>query len=164
MVTAPVATPPTQPARGGGDFLIVDCIYRSCLVALSGFETRANLLLLKMVNFDIILGMKWLSLHFAILDYHAKTMILAMLGLPRVEWRGTLDHTPSRVFSFLKAHCIVKNGCDVYLAYVRDINIDAPSVDSVLVVRDFPDVFPADILGMPPDRDIDLGIDLLLGT
>ncbi|XP_070022084.1 classical arabinogalactan protein 9-like [Nicotiana sylvestris] len=34
----------------------------------------------------------------------------------------------------------------------------------VPVVRDFPDVFPADLPDMPPNRDIDFGIDLLLGT
>ena len=40
-----------------GDSLIVDRVYRSCLIALSSFETRADLLLLSMVDFDVILGM-----------------------------------------------------------------------------------------------------------
>jgi hypothetical protein len=33
----------------------------------------------------------------------------------------------------------------------------------VPVVNEFPDVFPEELLGMPPDRDIDLVIDLMLG-
>ncbi|XP_070022533.1 uncharacterized protein [Nicotiana sylvestris] len=70
-----------------GDSLVVDRVYRSCLVDLSGFETRADLLLLSMVDFDIILGMEWLLPHYAILDCHAKTMMLATPGVPRVEWR-----------------------------------------------------------------------------
>ncbi|XP_070036765.1 uncharacterized protein [Nicotiana tomentosiformis] len=37
-------------------------------------------------------------------------------------------------------------------------------IESVPVVRDFPDVFSADLPGMPPDRDIDFGIDLFTGT
>nr|XP_009764295.1 PREDICTED: uncharacterized protein LOC104216034 [Nicotiana sylvestris] len=41
---------------------------------------------------------------------------------------------------------------------------DDPSIDYVPVVRDFPDVFPADLAGMPPDRDINFGIDLVPGT
>ncbi|XP_070005680.1 uncharacterized protein [Nicotiana sylvestris] len=147
-----------------GDSLVVDCVHRSCLVTHSGFQTRADLLLLRMVDFDIILGMDWLSPHYAILDCHTKILTLAMPGVPRVEWRGTLDHTPSRVVSFLKAHCMVEKGCDAYLAYVRDVSIDNPSVDSIPVVRDFPDVFPVVLSGMPPDRDIDFGIDLLPGT
>ncbi|XP_070013216.1 uncharacterized protein [Nicotiana sylvestris] len=112
-----------------------------------------------MVDFDIILDIDWLSPHYAILDCHTKTVILAMPGLPRVEWRDTLDHTPSRVISFLKAQCMVDKGCDVYLAYVRDVSIDTPPV-----VREFPDVFPADLASMPPNRDIEFGIDLLSGT
>lgn len=37
-------------------------------------------------------------------------------------------------------------------------------MDSIPVVREFLEVFPADVLGMSPDRDIDLCIDLALGT
>ncbi|XP_070024834.1 uncharacterized protein [Nicotiana sylvestris] len=147
-----------------GDSLAVDRIYRSCLVTIHGFETKADLLLLHTVDFDIILGMDWLSPHFAILDCHAKTVTLAMPSIPRIEWSGTFDHTPSRVISFLKAQHMVEKGCAAYLAYVRDVNVDTPSVDSVPVLRDYPDVFPADLPGMPPDRDIDFGIDLLPGT
>ena len=32
------------------------------------------------------------------------------------------------------------------------------------VVRDYPDVFPEELLGMPPDRDVEFIIDLLSGT
>ncbi|XP_070023152.1 uncharacterized protein [Nicotiana sylvestris] len=111
-------------------------LIQSCLVALSGFESRADLLLLSIVYFDIILGMDWLLPHYTIIDCHAKIVMLAMPGVPRVEWR----------------------------AYVRDVSVDTPLVDSIPVVRDFPDVFPADLLGMPPDRDIDFGIYMLPGT
>ncbi|XP_070022925.1 uncharacterized protein [Nicotiana sylvestris] len=65
-----------------GDSLIMDHMYWSCLIALSGFETKADLLLLSMVDFDIILGMDWLSPHYVILNCHAKTVTLAMPGLP----------------------------------------------------------------------------------
>jgi len=51
-----------------------------------------------------------------------------------------------------------------YLAFVRDVDADAHIIDSVSVVRDFPDVFPVDLPGMPPDMDIDFGIDLVQGT
>ncbi|XP_070045819.1 uncharacterized protein [Nicotiana tomentosiformis] len=147
-----------------GDCIIVDCVYRSCLVVLGGFETRAGLLLLNMLDFDIILGMNKLSPYHAIFDYHAKTVILAMPILPRIEWRGALDYVLIRVISFLKAQRMVEKGCDAYLAFVRDANIDTPTVESVPVVMVYPDVFMADLPGMPPDMDIDFGIDLLSDT
>ncbi|XP_070014986.1 uncharacterized protein [Nicotiana sylvestris] len=147
-----------------GDSLVVDHVYWSCLIALSGFETRADLLLLILVDFDIILGMDWLSTHYAILDCHDKIVMLVMPSVPRVEWRGTLDHTSSRVISFLNAQRMVEKGCDTYLAYVRDVSIDTPTIDLVLIVRDFSDVFPADLPVMSLDIDIDFGIDMLSGT
>ncbi|XP_070045097.1 uncharacterized protein [Nicotiana tomentosiformis] len=143
---------------------VVDHVYRSCLVVLSGFETIADLLLLSIVDFDVILGMDWFLPYHAILYCHDKTVTLAMLGLPQLEWRVTLDYTPSRVISFLNAQRMVEKGCDVYLAYVRDISIDTPTIKSVLVVRYYPNVFLADRPCMPPDRDIEFGIDLLSGT
>ncbi|XP_070045513.1 uncharacterized protein [Nicotiana tomentosiformis] len=59
---------------------------------------------------------------------------------------------------------MVDKGCDAYLAFVRDASADTTSVESLPVVRDFPDVFLANLPGMPPKRDIDFGIDLLPST
>ncbi|XP_070054448.1 uncharacterized protein [Nicotiana tomentosiformis] len=59
---------------------------------------------------------------------------------------------------------MVGKGCLSYLAFERDVGADTPTIDSVPVVRNFPDGFHADLPGMPPDRDIDFGIDLVTGT
>ncbi|XP_070048928.1 uncharacterized protein [Nicotiana tomentosiformis] len=109
-------------------------------------------------------GMDWLSPCHAILDCHTKIVMLAMPRLPKVEWRGSLDYVPSRLVFYLKAQRMGGKGCLSYLAFVGDVDADTPIIDSVPVVRDFPEVFPADLLGMPPDRDIDFGIDLVAGT
>ncbi|XP_070055055.1 uncharacterized protein [Nicotiana tomentosiformis] len=116
-------------------------------VVLGGFETRVDLLLLSMVDFDVILDMYWLSPYHSILDCHAKTVTLVMPGLPQLEWRGTLDYVPSRVVSLLKAQQMVGKGCNAYLAFVRDVSVDTPTVESVPVVRYYPDVFPVDLFG-----------------
>ncbi|XP_070039369.1 uncharacterized protein [Nicotiana tomentosiformis] len=66
-----------------GDTIIIEHIYRSCVVTIRSLDTRVDLLLLSMVDFDVILGMDWLSPCHVVLDCHAKTMALAMPGLPR---------------------------------------------------------------------------------
>jgi hypothetical protein len=43
-------------------------------------------------------------------------------------------------------------------------NIEAKSIEDVPVVREYPDVFPEELPGMPPDRDIEFVIDLIPGT
>ncbi|XP_070044879.1 uncharacterized protein [Nicotiana tomentosiformis] len=99
-----------------------------------------------------------------ITDCHTKTVTLAMPGLPRIEWRGSLDYVPSRVISYLKAKRMVGKGCLSYLAFVRDVSAENPTIDSIPAMREFPDVFSADLPGMPPDRDINFGIDLVPGA
>jgi len=147
-----------------GDSIMVDHVYRSCVVTIGSLETSVDLLLLDMVDFDVILGLDWLSTYHAILHCHDKMVTLDMPGLPRLEWKGTLGHSPSKVISYVKARRMVEKGCLAYLAYIRDPNTEVPSMDSVPVVREFPDVFHADLRGMPPDRDIDFCIDLAPGT
>ncbi|XP_059306316.1 uncharacterized protein LOC132057727 [Lycium ferocissimum] len=147
-----------------GDSVIVDRVYRSCLVTFMGYDTWVDLMILDMVDFDIILGMSWLSPYHAILDCHAKTVTLAMPGIPRLEWRGTPSPAPKKIISFLRAKKLVSKGCLAYLAHVRDTTVASPPLESIPIVSEFAEVFPSDLPGMPPDRDIDFCIDLDPGT
>ncbi|XP_070054843.1 uncharacterized protein [Nicotiana tomentosiformis] len=99
-----------------GDSNIVDQIYRSCIMNIYGYETIADLLLLDMTDFEVILGMEWLSPYHVILDCHVKTVTLAILELARLEWKGSSVSASSNVIPFLKVPHIVKKGCLAYLA------------------------------------------------
>ncbi|XP_070034688.1 uncharacterized protein [Nicotiana tomentosiformis] len=147
-----------------GDMIVVDRVSRSCIISIGGYETKVDLLLLNMVDFDVILGMNWLSQYHSILDCHAKIVTFSMPGLPQFEWRGTLGHSTSKVILYVEARRMVEKGCLAYLAYIRDSSAEVPHMDSVMVVREFPEVFPTNLTGMPFDRDIDIFIDLVLGT
>ncbi|XP_070056780.1 uncharacterized protein [Nicotiana tomentosiformis] len=68
-----------------GDSVIVDRVYQSCIVTFCGHETRAGLLLLDMNDFEVILGMDWLSPYHAILDFHAKCWTHGREGLFAAE-------------------------------------------------------------------------------
>ena len=59
---------------------------------------------------------------------------------------------------------MVSKGCLALLAHLKDDTTQVPSFESLSVVREFRDVFPADLPGMPPDRDIDFCIALEPGT
>ena len=63
-----------------GESVIVEKVYRSCPVNFMESNTHVELVILEMVDFDVILGMTWLSPNFAILDCNAKTVTLAKLG------------------------------------------------------------------------------------
>ncbi|XP_070039562.1 uncharacterized protein [Nicotiana tomentosiformis] len=127
-----------------GGAIIVDRVYCSCVVTIGSLETRDRLLLDK-VDFDVILGIDWLSPYHAILDCHAKTVTLALPRLPLLERRGTPGHSTNRVISYVKARHMVEKECLVYLAYIHDSSAEVPFMDSVPVIHEFPEVFFADL-------------------
>ena len=53
---------------------------------------------------------------------------------------------------------VVRKVCLAFLAHLRDDTTQVPSIESVSIVREFLDVFPADLPGMPPDRDIEFAL------
>ena len=137
-----------------GESVIVEKVYRSCLVIFVGSNTYVDLIILEMVDFDVILGMTWLSPNFAILDCNAKTVTLAKPGTYPLVWEGDYISTPVHIISFLRAKRMVSKGCLAFLAHLKDDTPQVPSIESVSIVREFLDVFPTDLPCMPPDRDI----------
>ena len=91
-------------------------------------------------------------------------MTLAKPGTDLLEWEGDYTSNPVRIISFLRAKKMVSKGCLAFLAHLKDDTTQVPLIESVSVVREFLDVFPADLPGMPPDRDIDFCIDLEPGN
>ena len=71
---------PIRVSNPMGESVIVEKVYRSCLVTFVGSNTHVDLGILEMVDFDVILGMTWLSPNFEILDCIAKTVTLAKPG------------------------------------------------------------------------------------
>ena len=128
-ITVPihVSTPVGKP-------LVVDRVYRSYLVSLAGYDTWVDLIILGMVDFDVILGMDWLSPYHDVLDCNAKTVTLAMPGIPRVEWKSASGSYPSKVIYFIRAQKLVERRCLSYLAFIRDTSVEPPCMDTVPVV------------------------------
>ncbi|WMV30047.1 hypothetical protein MTR67_023432, partial [Solanum verrucosum] len=108
-----------------------------------------------MVDFNVILGMDQLSPYHAILHCNAKTKTLAIPGVSRVGWRGASGSYPIKAISFIHAQRLVEIGCLSYLAFIRDTSIEPLLKDSILVVQEFPDVFPFYLPSVPSNRDID---------
>ncbi|XP_028096533.1 uncharacterized protein LOC114296433 [Camellia sinensis] len=73
-------------------------------------------------------------------------------------------HTPPLVVSALQARRLLRNGCEGYFASVRDIHETGLKLEDILVVKGFPDVFPDNLPGLPPDREIEFVIKLIPGT
>ena len=68
------------------------------------------------------------------------------------------------MISALTAQRMLRKGCHGYLAYVVETGKEGTIVDEIPVVREFLDVFLDDIVGLPPEREVEFTIDLILGT
>ena len=64
----------------------------------------------------------------------------------------------------MEANVLLRKGCQGFLAYVIDTEKSEVKLDDIPIVREFPDVFPEELPGLPPDREIEFSIDLAPGT
>ena len=87
---------------------------------------------------DIILGTDWLSRHHAVIDVAARA----------IEIHSPLD---GEITLYLP-----DQGCTCSCAFTI---IESP-VERIPVVCEYPDVFPDELPGMPPDRNIEFTIEL----
>ena len=58
----------------------------------------------------------------------------------------------------------MRKGCEAYLAYVIDTVKARSSVSDVPTVSDFLDVFPEELPGLPPQREIEFAIEVVPGA
>ena len=59
---------------------------------------------------------------------------------------------------------MVSKVCLYHKVRVKDLNSTIPLIESVPLVTKFSEVFPNDIRGIPPEKEIDFCIDLLPDT
>ena len=59
---------------------------------------------------------------------------------------------------------MVRKGYIYHLIRVHDIKLEAPTLQSIPVVNEFPDVFPEELPGLPPEWEIEFTIDVLPDT
>ena len=100
----------------------------------------------------------------ASVDCFRKEVVFRPLGEPEFQFKGSRIHVLPRVISALRAKRLLRKGCQGYLAYVVDNKKEVLKLDDILVVREFPNVFPEDLPGIPIDREIEFSIDLLPET
>nr|XP_009802819.1 PREDICTED: uncharacterized protein LOC104248285 [Nicotiana sylvestris] len=89
-------------------------------------------------------------------DYHEKIVKFEIPNEPSFILRGSQVPETCKIVSFMKAHRFLKKGCLGLLAIVNDTRKETASIENIPVVREFSDVFPKDLPGLPPVREIDL--------
>ena len=144
-----------------GELILRTSVFKGCKILLEVVVLKANLILLEMIDFDVILGMDWLSSHRVSMDCFTKKIVFRKLGYLELEFEGDRRILPTCVISALEVKRLLHRGCEAYLAHVIDKSSLEVSIESVPVVCEFSDVFPIDLSGLPPDRELEFEIELL---
>jgi hypothetical protein len=109
-------------------------------VTLAGRDFPTNMIVLKGQDIDVILGMNWLAKHKATLNTDQRTI--------------RLSHNQEEIL--LPIPIPTQDTGRVYEAII-------PEIKDIPVVCEFPDVFPEDLPGLPPKRDVEFVIELKPG-
>ena len=109
----------------------------------------------------MILGLDWLSRHQVMVDCRMKRVTLRTPNEDEVTFINERSNHLSNVISAATARTIVRKGCEACLAYVIDTVKARPSVSNIPTVSDFLDLFPEELPGFPPHREIEFAINVV---
>ncbi|MCF8701904.1 hypothetical protein L3054_11000 [Corynebacterium sp. MC-10] len=160
----PESIEPFEVATPVGDSVIASRVYKGCSVFIYDYCTKADLVELAMTDFDVIMGMDWLSSCHANVDCLRKVVYFHFPGGPVLEWFGRMASPRGKFISYLKARKLIRKGCLYHLVRVHDVEAEVPTLQTIPVVNEFPEVFPEELPGLPPEREVEFPIDLLPGT
>lgn len=115
-----------------------------------------------MHNFVVILGMGWLAKYWAVMVCFDKTVRLFIdwSGDP-IEFVGERRPHCTRLISAVKVEMMMRTGCEDYIALITK-DKQTKGVEEIPAVHEFPDVFPDEIPGLPPIREMGFTIELYL--
>jgi hypothetical protein len=134
-----------------------------CSLNLGEFFTRENLYVTTLGSYDIVIGMDWLELHDVILDCKTKRLSLVDDEGQICMIVGRNQGVSLRFISSLQLWKSMCKGCKIYAILVLNENGVAEGLENLLVVREFADVFPEELPGLSPERELEFTIDIKSG-
>nr|KYP73002.1 Transposon Ty3-I Gag-Pol polyprotein [Cajanus cajan] len=122
-----------------------------CPIIVNGKKYKVNLICLPLVDIDIILGMDWLSANHILIDCANRRLIFS-------------QEEDELLISAGQAEVWLRDGAECCLMLAM-MSVETERVISEIdVVRDFAEVFPNEVPGLPPVREMEFGIDLVPGA
>ncbi|WRX23443.1 Reverse transcriptase domain - like 10 [Theobroma cacao] len=118
-----------------GEKLVRNSCYRDYGVIVGEEEFRSDLIPLEIQDFDLILGMDWLTAHWANVDCFRKEVVLRNSEGAEIVFVGECQVLPSCVISTIKALKLVQKGYPTYLTYVIDTSKGEPKLEDVPIVK-----------------------------
>ena len=139
-------------------------MFKGSEIQIDGAILKANIILMGMYNIDMILGLDLLSTYHASMNCFTKKIAFWKLGYSKIEFKCDRKILTTCVISALEAKRLLHKGCEAYLTHVINKSSFEVTLDNVPIVCEFPNVFLKDLPGLPTDKELEFGIELLLGS
>ncbi|KAI3776226.1 hypothetical protein L1987_45999 [Smallanthus sonchifolius] len=136
-------------------------VVNNSTIKIEGHRFPVILFVMVLGGFDDVLGMDWLTANEAQIICKRKIIRLKAPDGSKFEVFGDRDAPMPNVISMIKATNYLRRGCEAYVVYVIDKCKEVKELDDVPVIREYSEVFPEELPGIPPDRDIEFRIDLV---
>ncbi|GJR86388.1 putative reverse transcriptase domain-containing protein [Tanacetum coccineum] len=140
---------------------------------LGGGEANpdSNVVKVELGSFDVIIGMDWLANHHAVIVCDEKIVRIPFgdeVLIVQGDRYGKGKKSKLSIISCTKTQKYIERGCLIFRAQVTKKEIKNESeekrLENVPTVRDFPEVFPEDLPGLPPMRQVEFQINLVPGA
>ncbi|KAI3708813.1 hypothetical protein L2E82_38286 [Cichorium intybus] len=136
-------------------------IYMNCTLTPNNHSFPVNLMPVRIGSFDV---MDWLIPHHADIMCYERGVQLHLPNDKTLVVYGDKPNTHLRIVSCIKARKYLQKRYLAFLAHVVDEKKEVKSIGEIPEVCNFPDVFPEDLPGVPPARQIKFRIDLIPGA
>ncbi|GJS43746.1 putative reverse transcriptase domain-containing protein [Tanacetum coccineum] len=154
-----------------GRIIWVNTLIRGCTLNFLNHPFNIDLMPVEMGSFDVIIGMDWLAKYHVVIVYDEK-LVRVPFGDKTLIFHGDRSNNghESRlnIISCTKTQKYLLEGCPIFLAQVTMKKAKDKSKEKQLkevpIVQDFPEVFPEDLPGIPPTRQVEFQIDLIPGA
>eukprot|EP00253_Pinus_taeda_P007038 PITA_07038 len=135
-------------------------------LTIAGQQIVANLNVLPLGSYNVLIGMDWLEKHWSLINCKTKTINYKNEFRERQEIQGIKQPVHIRPITASQLAKFLRKGCQIYAIQVgyADSKNKTATLDNIPVIREFADVFPEEISRLPPKRDMDFTIELVPGA
>eukprot|EP00253_Pinus_taeda_P035941 PITA_35941 len=138
----------------------------NCPFSIAGQSITADLNVLPLGSYDILIGMDWLEKHWSLVNCKTKTIYYKDDLGQQQELQGIKHPVQIRPITASQLAKCLRKKCEIYAIQVGYANQKdkVSAIDSIPIVQEFVDVFPEEVPGLPPKRHIDFTIELIPGA
>ncbi|GJW20445.1 reverse transcriptase domain-containing protein [Tanacetum coccineum] len=146
-----------------GNLVSTNTVIKGCTLTLLNQPFKIDLMTIKLGSFDIVIVMDWLSKYHAKILCDEKVVHIPINGETLII-RGDRSKTQLNLISCIKIERYISQGCQVFMIQVMERKPDEKRLEDIHVVKEFSDVFPEDLPGLPLVRQVEFQIDLIPGA